>query len=67
MGKINGFLFTVIGFIATIFLANLQGKKKGRQEEQDLNNRSTINDVKSASKIKAKNSKLTKSDIISGL
>lgn len=46
MNKLYGFILAFAGFIASLFIANLQGKKKGKEEEKNKQIKDTLKNVK---------------------
>lgn len=62
---LSGILLVAFSIIA-IFLPSLR-KKNEELEKENSSKDSVINSVKSSNEIKTKNSKLSKSDLISGL
>lgn len=66
MFKILNIFFFVASSVLAIFASSLKKKNEALQEENKSNN-SLIKSVKNAEEIKAKNSKLSKSDLIAGL
>lgn len=66
MFKILNIFFFVASSVLAIFASFLKKKNEALQEENKSNN-SLIKSVKNAEEIKAKNSKLSKSDLIAGL
>jgi biopolymer transport protein ExbD len=66
MLKILNIFFFVATSVLAIFASSLKKKNEALQEENKSNN-SLIKSVKNAEEIKAKNSKLSKSELIAGL
>lgn len=66
MLKIPNIFFFVATSVLAIFASSLKKKNEALQEENKSNN-SLIKSVKNAEEIKAKNSKLSKSELIAGL
>lgn len=63
--ELIGLVLALSSFIALV-LPSLKRKNEALEKENETNN-SVINSVKNAEKIKTENSKLSKSDLISGL
>lgn len=46
MNKFIGLLFAIISFIGSIFIANQKGKKQGKEEVENKQNKEILEDVK---------------------
>jgi hypothetical protein len=65
--KLYAILFGIATIFTALFIANKRGKKEGKEEQISKQNKKTLDDVKETQEIQAKNRKLTKSQLFTGL